>query len=111
MKRLRRTFADLSLNAKVTVRPDFAISVTPTTLTGGASYDWLQRRTLPVTVTIGGLPVPASDVTYAGEAPGAIAGLLQVNARIPAGLPTSPPIRRLPPCSESCSRPALGYRA
>ena len=39
----------------------------------------------PVTVTIDGRTLAASDVTYAGEAPGLISGVLQVNARIPAG--------------------------
>ena len=48
----------------------------------------LPAPLLQVTVTIGGIPVPAADIEYAGEAPGAIAGLLQVNARIPAGLPS-----------------------
>jgi uncharacterized protein (TIGR03437 family) len=45
---------------------------------------------LPVTVTMGGIPVPPADITFAGEAPGAIAGLLQVNARIPATLGSGP---------------------
>jgi uncharacterized protein (TIGR03437 family) len=35
-------------------------------------------------VRIGGLP---ADVLYAGEAPGLAAGILQVNARIPATVP------------------------
>ena len=50
----------------------------------------LPRPNLPVTVTIGGKDVPAADITYAGEAPGAISGVLQVNARIPLGLGTGP---------------------
>ena len=37
--------------------------------------------TQPVSVTIGGL---AATVTYAGAAPGAIAGLTQINARMSA---------------------------
>ena len=46
---------------------------------------------LPVLVRIGGL---LADVTYAGSAPGFAAGLLQVNVRIPAGVPngTSVPV-------------------
>jgi trimeric autotransporter adhesin len=36
-----------------------------------------------VKVTIGGLP---ANVNYAGGAPGAVAGVLQVNAQIPAGV-------------------------
>jgi uncharacterized protein (TIGR03437 family) len=39
----------------------------------------------PVSVQIGGITLAAGDVTFAGEAPGLIAGVLQVNARIPAG--------------------------
>jgi trimeric autotransporter adhesin len=45
---------------------------------------------LPVTVQIGGIEVPSTDITYAGEAPGLISGVLQVNARIPAGVGTGP---------------------
>ena len=46
------------------------------------------KPTLPVSVTIGGLP---ATVTYAGEAPGLVSGLLQVNAIVPTGLTTSGP--------------------
>jgi uncharacterized protein (TIGR03437 family) len=42
--------------------------------------------TLPVTVTIGGIPSP--QVTYAGGAPGAVAGLTQINALVPPDAPT-----------------------
>ncbi len=35
-------------------------------------------------VTIGGTTVPASDIQFAGTAPGAISGLYQINVRIPA---------------------------
>jgi len=37
-----------------------------------------------VSVTIGGQP---ATVEYAGSVPGIVAGLLQINARIPAGIP------------------------
>ncbi|MBV9768270.1 MAG: hypothetical protein JOZ32_01755, partial [Bryobacterales bacterium] len=40
---------------------------------------------LPVSVEIGGLP---AVVSYAGAAPLEVAGLLQVNATVPAGVPT-----------------------
>jgi uncharacterized protein (TIGR03437 family) len=40
-----------------------------------------------VSVTIGGVP---AQVTYAGEAPGLVAGLLQVNAVVPAGIGSGP---------------------
>jgi uncharacterized protein (TIGR03437 family) len=43
---------------------------------------WLTQSA-NVTVTIGGLP---ATVWYAGGAPGAIAGLTQINAQIPAGV-------------------------
>jgi uncharacterized protein (TIGR03437 family) len=38
---------------------------------------------LPVTATIGGVNAP---VTYAGAAPGEVAGVVQVNVQIPAGV-------------------------
>ncbi|HTW65364.1 MAG TPA: putative Ig domain-containing protein [Bryobacteraceae bacterium] len=43
-----------------------------------------QPPPLPVTVQIGGLP---ATVSYAGAAPGAPAGFMQVNAMVPAGVP------------------------
>jgi uncharacterized protein (TIGR03437 family) len=39
---------------------------------------------LPVTATVGGVPVPASSVAYAGTAPGYVEGVIQVNLQIPA---------------------------
>lgn len=44
----------------------------------------LPKPRLPVSVTVGGIP---AEITYAGEAPHAVAGLLQVNFRIPADAP------------------------
>ena len=44
---------------------------------------------LPVTAAIGG---QTATVTYAGAAPTAVAGLLQVNVQIPAGIPTGPAV-------------------
>jgi uncharacterized protein (TIGR03437 family) len=38
---------------------------------------------LPVRVTVGGMP---ATVQYAGSAPGQVAGLMQVNVQIPAGV-------------------------
>jgi uncharacterized protein (TIGR03437 family) len=40
-----------------------------------------------VSLTIGGVAVPASAVTYAGTLPGGVAGALQINAMIPANAP------------------------
>jgi uncharacterized protein (TIGR03437 family) len=42
--------------------------------------------TLPVTATIGGI---SAEVTYAGSAPDLIAGVAQVNVRVPKGLPAN----------------------
>jgi uncharacterized protein (TIGR03437 family) len=42
----------------------------------------LAHPVLPVSARIGGLP---AEVAYAGAAPGLVSGVLQVNARIPAG--------------------------
>lgn len=41
----------------------------------------------PVSVTIGGL---ACDLNYAGAAPGLVSGVLQINARVPAGVSPGP---------------------
>ena len=46
----------------------------------------LPRPVLPVSVKINGQDIPATDVFYAGSAPGLVAGALQVNVRIPATL-------------------------
>ena len=46
----------------------------------------LPVPTAPASVTIGGITVPASDINYAGEAPGLVSGVFQVNAKIPAGV-------------------------
>jgi uncharacterized protein (TIGR03437 family) len=45
---------------------------------------------LPVEVSIGGIPIAATDINYAGEAPGLISGVFQVNAKIPAGVGPGP---------------------
>jgi uncharacterized protein (TIGR03437 family) len=39
-----------------------------------------------VTVTIGNVLVPATDINYAGEAPSLVSGVMQVNAKIPVGV-------------------------
>ncbi len=41
-----------------------------------------------VAVTIGGMPVSSSNITFAGEAPTLISGVMQVNVRIPANAGT-----------------------
>lgn len=45
----------------------------------------LPKPALPVSVQING---QTAEVTYAGAAPGEVAGMLQVNARIPANVPS-----------------------
>jgi uncharacterized protein (TIGR03437 family) len=44
----------------------------------------------PVSLTIGGVAVPPSDVLYAGVTPQSICGLQQINVRLPATLPDGP---------------------
>jgi uncharacterized protein (TIGR03437 family) len=51
---------------------------------GDAGADGLAHLQLPVTATIGGL---AASVEYAGQAPGYVGGLQQLNLLIPANAP------------------------
>jgi uncharacterized protein (TIGR03437 family) len=50
----------------------------------------LPAPLLPVGVSIGGIPIAASNINYAGEAPGLISGVIQVNAKIPPGVGPGP---------------------
>jgi IPT/TIG domain. len=52
---------------------------TPVGSDGKLAVSPLPKPILPVTVTIGGFDAP---VTYAGGAPGLVAGVIQINARI-----------------------------
>jgi uncharacterized protein (TIGR03437 family) len=45
----------------------------------------LPQPVLPITVTVGGRP---AEVLYAGGAPGLVAGVIQINIRIPGDAPT-----------------------
>jgi uncharacterized protein (TIGR03437 family) len=57
----------------------------PASLEGAiVSPNALTKPVLPVTATIGGI---TAEILYAGSAPGMPAGLIQINARIPAGVP------------------------
>lgn len=56
----------------------------PVGLDGIITGSLLRRPRLNVSVQIGG---QNADVLYAGAAPGQLAGLLQVNARVPLGVP------------------------
>jgi uncharacterized protein (TIGR03437 family) len=49
------------------------------------SAEPFARPTLPVSVTIGN---QVAEILYAGEAPGSLVGLFQVNVRVPANAPT-----------------------
>ena len=61
----------------------------PPGLTGAIIGGTLAQPLLPVSVRIGGLP---AEVTYDGSAPSLAAGVLQVNVRIPAGVPRGVPV-------------------
>ncbi len=56
---------------------------TPPGVDGKLAADPLPAPRLPVSVTIGG---QAAAVLYAGGAPGLVAGVLQINARVPGGV-------------------------
>jgi uncharacterized protein (TIGR03437 family) len=57
--------------------------VTPAVPTGSVTSPPFPKPILPVTVTIGGVPAVTN---YAGEAPSLVAGVLQVNAVVPANI-------------------------
>lgn len=56
----------------------------PAGVDGKLAAEPLPQPRLPVAVRIGGLP---AEVLYAGGAHGLVAGVLQINVRIPAGVP------------------------
>jgi uncharacterized protein (TIGR03437 family) len=58
----------------------------PSGVDGKVATDVFPKPLLPVSVRIGGTP---AEILYAGAAPGLVAGVLQVNARIPAELGTT----------------------
>ena len=58
---------------------------TPAGVDGQLATSGLPHPLLSVTATIGGQP---ASVSYAGAAPGEVAGLMQVNVQIPAGIQT-----------------------
>jgi len=55
--------------------------------TVGVSAPGIGSVTLPVSVTIGGVPLAASDILYTGVSPSYI-GLYQINLRVPDGIPS-----------------------
>ena len=56
-------------------------------VTEGAISTAIASAQASLALTIGGIPVPAADVLYAGVSPGSISGLYQMNVRLPSGLP------------------------
>ena len=55
----------------------------PASVDGAITFGEPPKQKLPVSVSIGGYP---AEVVYAGSAPIMVAGLMQVNARIPKQL-------------------------
>jgi uncharacterized protein (TIGR03437 family) len=85
---------DLSVNARLNPAARgsvIAIYVTGVGVLNPASADGSITGLTPpypavaqaVTVTIGGVTVPADQISYSGAAPGAVAGLTQINATVP----------------------------
>ena len=75
-----------------------AIYLTGSGATNPASVDGAVTGTTPpfpsvaqaVTVTIGGITVPAAQVVYSGAAPGSVAGLIQIDAVVPQSVAPGP---------------------
>lgn len=61
----------------------------PNAVTGGITNGGSQYALAPVSVTLGGAD---AFIQYAGPAPGAVAGLFQVNAIVPAGVTPGPAV-------------------
>jgi uncharacterized protein (TIGR03437 family) len=61
----------------------------PAGVTGSVTAGNVKAPVLPVTVTIGGI---GAAVQYAGSAPDSVAGLLQVNAVVPADVTPGPAV-------------------
>ena len=83
---------DGSLNSSANPAPAGSVVVlyatgagqtSPQALDGSVTgYENLPQPVLPVTVAVGG---QTAEVLYAGAAPGIVAGVMQINVRIPAG--------------------------
>jgi uncharacterized protein (TIGR03437 family) len=69
---------------------------------GAISQGTAQRPVLPVSVRIGGRD---AEILYAGAAPGLIAGVLQVNCRIPADAPVGPAVEVVLGLADTSSLP------
>jgi uncharacterized protein (TIGR03437 family) len=69
----------------IAIYADGAGQTDPPGIDGKPATAPLPQPLAKVTATIGGLD---AEITYAGAAPTLVAGVLQVNARIPAGVPS-----------------------
>ena len=49
----------------------------------------LKKPIAAVRVRVNGIDIPAADIVYAGSAPGLVAGLMQINFRLPANTPAN----------------------
>lgn len=67
----------------ITIYATGAGETDPPGIDGMVAGSVLPKPILPVSVTIAG---QAAQATYAGAAPGLVAGVMQVNARIPNGV-------------------------
>ena len=76
----------------------------PAGQTGAVTGSAGSSPVLHLTVTIGGIEAP---LQFAGSAPDAVAGLFQVNAVVPQGIPSA---RRFPPRAECGRRGVAGQR-
>ena len=63
-------------------------STSPAGVDGEVIGSTLKRPIGAVRVRVGGIEVPAADIFYAGSAPTLVAGLMQINYRLPANTPT-----------------------
>lgn len=72
----------------------------------------LRRPQGTVRVRVNQVEVPAGDILYAGSAPGLIAGLMQVNLRLPGNLPANPatPVEVLVGASASATGVTVAVR-
>ena len=61
--------------------------LSPAVSDGQVTGTTLSTTTSPVTASVGGLP---AEVLYAGVSPGLIAGIMQINVRLPDGVGANP---------------------
>lgn len=64
--------------------------ITPAVADGTIPTGIVPQPVLPVSVQIGGVPVPPGDLIYIGTPPGQVAGMFQVSAKIPLTVASGP---------------------